>query len=298
MKIFVTGGDGLIGSRFLDLLPKNYKSVAPNEKELDITNREGVSNFFEKEKPEIVVHFAALTDPKKAELERDDKNGLAWMVNVEGTKYLVRESKKHNSFFIYISTDLIFPSTKTKEEYYDEDSQPARDSKEISWYAWTKLEGEKIVLKELKNYAIIRFAYPFRTQDHENIDFARLFLHMYDTNTMYPYFTDNTITPTYIDDACEAIFRIIDKKVTGIFHVMGSSSCSHYDYAKYLYEKTGRDSNKCEKTLMSEFLKKSRVPRSLYSTIKSEKTAKALGMRFKTWQEGADTFLDQYKSSK
>ena len=298
MKILITGATGLVGSRFLELLPEKFEALCPDEKELDITNKELVEKYFEANKPNTVVHFAAFTDPKKAELERNDKNGIAWKVNVEGTRNLADAASKYNTFFVHVSTDLIFPSTKTKEEFYDEDSLLPDKPDGLSWYGYTKLESEKVVRSILKSFAIVRIAYPYRAKYEQKQDFARLFINMYDTDTMYPLFTDNTICATFIDDACYGIYKIIDDSVNGVFHFTSADPTSHYEFACYVLKNSGRDISNIQKTLMSEFVKTAKVPRAVYSTLKNEKTQKTLDIKLKTWKEGADTFLEQYKSLK
>jgi dTDP-4-dehydrorhamnose reductase len=296
MKVLVTGATGLVGSRYLELAPKDLEILHPDETELNITNSNSIQTYFNKEKPNSIIHFAAFTDPKKAELERGDKNGLAWKVNVEGTETLVEQANRNSIFFIHISTDLIFPGTPTKDEYYDEESIPEENLEKISWYGYTKLQAENIVKRKSNNFAIVRIAYPYRAKYEQKIDFARLFLQMYDTDTMYPLFTDNTICPTFIDDACLALNTVLNKQKPGIFHLTSNNPVSHYEFAKYIFEKTERDPSKIKPTLMSEFIKTSKVPRALFSTLKNDKTQKVLGIKLKTWQEGANTFLEQLRS--
>ncbi|MFZ2663882.1 MAG: sugar nucleotide-binding protein, partial [Patescibacteria group bacterium] len=209
MKVLATGSSGLVGSRFMELAPKDLVIFNPTEIELNITNLKDVKSYIRRNKPESIIHFAAFTDPKKAELERGDKEGATWKINVEGTQNLVEIAKRDSTFFLHISTDLVFPGTKRKDEYYDEESVPSENLENLSWYGYTKLQAENIVRKSLDRYAIVRIAYPYRAKYNPKTDFARLFLQMYDSDTMYPLFIDNSICPTFIDDLCEALNVII-----------------------------------------------------------------------------------------
>ncbi len=60
--ILVTGSDGLVGSRFVELFPKKELLYTPSEKEMDITNSDAVKKVFAKYPIATVVHFAAYTD--------------------------------------------------------------------------------------------------------------------------------------------------------------------------------------------------------------------------------------------
>ena len=60
-KIYVAGHRGLVGSAIMRSLDKNgYKNViGRTHRELDLTNQQAVRDFFEMERPDIVVLAAA-----------------------------------------------------------------------------------------------------------------------------------------------------------------------------------------------------------------------------------------------
>lgn len=60
-KIYIAGHRGMVGSAIMRQLKKQgfQNVIGKTSKELDLTNQKGVSNFFEQEKPEVVVLAAA-----------------------------------------------------------------------------------------------------------------------------------------------------------------------------------------------------------------------------------------------
>ena len=76
-KVYVTGSSGMVGSRFLELIPESFEVVSPEIDKLSITDKKALDAFFEKEKPDIIVNFAAYTNVGEAEKERNDKQSLA-----------------------------------------------------------------------------------------------------------------------------------------------------------------------------------------------------------------------------
>lgn len=60
-KIYVAGNRGLVGSAIVrNLVAKGYTNViGRTHKELDLTNQQMVKDFFEEEKPDVVVLAAA-----------------------------------------------------------------------------------------------------------------------------------------------------------------------------------------------------------------------------------------------
>ena len=309
MKYLVIGGSGLIGSRFVELTKKNNIILSPGEKELDITSGPSVDNFFKNSKFDIVVNFAAYTNVDGAEKERPpahrasgpegDKKGIVWGLNVGAAENLAKACKKYDKFLIHISTDFIFPGTKENPGPYAEDVELPGEMEKIGWYGWTKLEGEKQVRKINKNAAIVRTAYPFRTAYEQKLDFARNILALFDEGKLYPLFSDQKLTPVLIDDLVGVLEKIANLKRPGIYHTVTSDVTTPYDFANYLLEKARGVKNAVIKGSMEEYLKTpDRTPRPRLGGLKSEKTQKILGMKFKTWRESVDEFVRQVKSAK
>ena len=58
-KIFVTGGNGLLGSQIVRLLKeRKQKYLSLSSRKLDLTNYQKLDNFFKKKKPTHIIHTA------------------------------------------------------------------------------------------------------------------------------------------------------------------------------------------------------------------------------------------------
>lgn len=299
MNYLVIGGSGLIGSRFIELTKKNNKILTPDEEKLDITRKTSVEKYFEENnsKFDVAVNFAAFTDVDGAEKERGDKGGLVWKLNVDGAENVAKACRKHGKFLIQISTDFVFLGTEDNPGPYDEDVQLPDFSEKIGWYGWTKNVAERNVRKACTNSVIIRTAYPFRASPYkQKLDFARNTLDLYDAGKLYPMFSDQKLTPVFIDDLVKALEKIAILKRPGIYHVVTSDVTTPYDFASYLLEKAKGVKGVVQKGSMEEFLKApGRTPRPRLGGLKSEKTQKILGMKFKTWKQSVDEFVKQLK---
>ena len=133
MKILITGGTGLIGSRLRQKLKeKGFDVFAPSSKELDITKKIDLKDHYD-----IVFHLAAVLD---------EKSPLLWKVNVEGTENIV----KNVSFdkFVYLSSIGVLG--------YGENLKPSSDYNPQTPYEKTKMESEKIIKRYCGDYLIIR----------------------------------------------------------------------------------------------------------------------------------------------
>lgn len=297
MKVLVTGSAGLVGSRFVELAPKTYDLLTPEIDSLDLTDFDKVENYISKERPDVVIHFAAYTDVDGAEKQKGDKSGLAWRVNVGGTKNLVSAVEKIDCRIVHISTDFIFPGDDKYPGPYTEDARLPEDNQAISWYGWTKLQAEKEVLNSGAKAAIVRISYPFRSEYPTKADFARNILNLFDSGNLYPMFADQKVTPTFIDDACRLITVIIKSKKEGIFHAASCDLTTPYLFASYLIKKARGVEGVVKKGSMKEFFASGdKTPRHRLGGLKSQITQRQLGIDLMSWKDGIDEMVKQRNS--
>lgn len=295
-KIYVTGSKGMVGSRFLELLPKGYKVFSPEVDELDITDKKSVDKFFQINKPDFVVHFAAFTNVGAAENERGDKTGSCWKINVIGTRNLAEASKKYGSFMIYISTDMVFPGSKENPGPYNEDQKPESNSDKVTWYGYAKFQGEKAVHETLgEGFAILRIIYPVRAKFDGKLDYIRKPLALFDEGKLYPMFTDQQVSIAFIDEICSTLEKIIFGRKVGIFHTSSRDTTTPYELTSYAIGKARGIKNAVQRSSLKEFLKKvdNPVRYPMYGGLKVGKTEKELGIKFSTWREIVDSIVSQ-----
>ena len=278
------------------MLAVERQSITPKSVELDITDRASLDDFIKRKKDnfDVVINFAAHTNVDEAEKEKGDKKGLAWMINVEGAGNVAEAAKKYGKFLVHISTDFVFPGTKENPGPYPEEAKLPENLNGINWCGWTKLMGEKKVRELNKNSAIVRISYPFRSHYTRKIDFARNILQLFDEGKLYPMSTDQLMTPTFIDEAASAIEEICELEKPETFHLASSNTTTPYEFANYLLEKARGAKNVVKKGSLKEFLKApGRTPRPIFGGLDTKKTQKILGMKFKTWKQTVDEFIEQ-----
>lgn len=290
MKILVTGGNGLVGSHFIE----HYSDVlSPSASELDITDKKSIDKFFKLHIPEVIIHFAAFTDVAAAEEERNNKNAPCWIVNVEGTANLIQAAHP-DIYFIYISTDIVFSGNKNNPGPYSEDKLPEQDEKLLSWYGWTKNQAEKLVTDNLKNTAILRISNPSRAKYAPKLDYVRKILKLYDTGKLYPMFNDQYLTLTYINEVTETLKMLLAKRPIGIFHTSSANVFTPYKLANYLIEKARGIKNAVEPISIESFLKDNPARYPQYGGLNVEKTQKILNLKFLRWAETIETLAKQW----
>ncbi len=270
MKLLITGASGLFGSKLAQMgLSKNFEvyssdiqssSIYGNFVKLDISGKAQVDEAFRTIKPDVVVHAATLTDVDKCELNKE----LAWKVNVEGTKNIVEAAKTAGSFLIYISTDYVFSGETGR---YKETDAP----NPINYYGVTKLKAEEIV-KTQKEYFIARPSVMYgSTPAAGKVNFALWLLENLQKGERVKIVTDQWNTPTLNTNLAEMTLEVIERKLTGIYHLCGATRVSRLEFAEQIADVFSLDKGLINKVLSSQFKLPAKRPMdSSLDTLKAQ----------------------------
>ncbi len=288
MKILGTGLTGLIGSRIIELLSSDYTfENVSRSTGVDITNSDQVRRAIGSSDCDVVLHLAAFTNVKEAELEKEKGEASeVWKINVTGTKNIVKACNETGKKLIYASTDLVFDGENTPEDGYREGDK----ENPLNWYAKTKYEGELRVRDAKSPWIVIRPAYPFRASYTKN-DFVRLFIQKLENNEPLTLLADRIVTPTFIDDIAEALSILLSQECTGIYHTVGSTMLSIYEAAEVICDIFNLDKSLLSKTTRKEFLV-NRPPEPFNSGLNNAKI-RGLGAHMRTFAEGVQEIKSQ-----
>jgi len=252
LKLLITGASGLYGSKLAQkALAKGLEvystdiqrlSAYGNFVKLNITDKIHVEEAFKSLKPNVVVHAATLTDVDKCETNKE----LAWKINVEGTKNVVEAAKATDSFIIYISTDYVFSGEKGNYKEIDAPNP-------INYYGITKLKAEEIVQTQ-KEYLIARPSVIYgSTPAAGKINFALWLIETLKKGEHAKIITDQWNSPTLNTSLAEMTLEVVERKLTGIYHLCGASKVSRFEFAEEIADAFGLDKNLLDKVTSSEF---------------------------------------------
>jgi len=296
-RVLAIGGSGMVGSRFCELAASKFEIISIDEKILDITDKNAVEKYFSENKFDSVINFSAYTDVAGGESQWNDKEGIAYRLNVLAPGYLSEALKKTDTLFVHFSTDFVFEGLENSKGPFDEDSDIPDKPDNLCWYGWTKNRGEVEIKKSGVKNAIVRIANPFRSVFPQKTDFARKILDLYDNNNLFPLFTDQIITPCFIDYMVEPLSMIVEEKKEGMFHLVSSDAGSYFEVGSYILEKGRGVVGVAKESSLVEFMKTpGRNKRPIFGGLATEKTQEKLGMKFKSWREMVDEFAAQLKA--
>lgn len=281
-KILIIGGSGFLGTKLRKILSKKNKVISTylnNKKEslyyLDITDKKAVDEFFKEHNPEIVILTAAMSLVYKCEKKKE----LSEKINHMGTKHIVDVCRKTGAKLVYISTSHVFDGKK--ESYKEND--PVNP---LNFYGKTKVEAEKEVIT-LKNSIIIRFdiIYGYNEPNENNGFFSEII-----KGEKLEVNKDRKIHPLLVDDAANSIQILLEKGLSGTYHLGGENITTIYELARAL-EKIVRKKS----CLVPVSKKQSEVKRPEKISLDTSK-AKKLGINFHSLSEGISIMEQQFNT--
>jgi dTDP-4-dehydrorhamnose reductase len=255
MKIFITGGSGLLG-QYLNIELSKYHTILTqyhlnpgncvefNNVRLDLTNSSSLKEVFSDFNPDIVLHIAAISNPQLAE-KIDSKTVYA--INVKATEQLAQLCEIHNTKLIYTSTDLVYAGYRSSMLKEDAKLIP------VSLYAETKLIGEVKIQDTFNDYIILRTALLFGFGlNHSTNHFHQMYQNLKNGKEV-KLFTDQYRTPLSVIDAARMINQLIQKDIkTEILNFGGKERVSRYELGEILCEVAGFDKNLLVKITMDD----------------------------------------------
>ncbi|MCJ7445750.1 MAG: SDR family oxidoreductase [Methanotrichaceae archaeon] len=237
MRIFVTGGSGLLGSKLAEIaLEKGHQVFSGynhnlSEKGLpikfDLAIETSIRKSMNQSSPEIVFHTAALTDVDRCQVDQD----LACQINVRGTKILAETTKEAGAFMVYISTDYVFDG---KIGMYREEDPTSP----VNHYGYTKLMGEQHADCEARTCVI----YGSRPASGK-VNFALWILERLRKEEKINIVADQYVSPTLNTNLAHMLLDVAERRLEGIWHLAGSTRISRYDFACQLADVFGLDKN-------------------------------------------------------
>ena len=285
IPILATGLSGMVGTRVAEILSDNFEfediSLATG---IDITDKKSVDRVISESESKIILHLAAKTDVDSCE---DDKilgeEGAAWQINVVGTENIIEAAKANGKRVIYISTDFVFNGTK---DGYQEDDKP----NPVSWYGYTKYQGEERLSTSDVSFTVLRISYPYRNLFEQKKDFVHRIIDQLKIDGKIMAVRDHIITPTFIDDFAFGLSVFLKRNISGIYHLVGSSSLSA-EAATRLIRTVFNLSGEINPIDRSVYFK-DRAFRPFNLTLRNDKIGK-LGIRMSNFKEGLKTVKTQ-----
>jgi dTDP-4-dehydrorhamnose reductase len=246
----------------------------------DLCEDNALKRFLLAERPDLVVHTAALVDVDRC--ERDPS--AAERLHVHATDVMSRTLASWDGALIYISTDSVFDGRK--DGPYDEDDRTGP----MNTYARTKLDGEKACLA-LSQGTVLRTNI-FGWSRAERVSFAEWVLKGLVERTRRNMFSDVAYTPIHVTHLSDAIEQVWQQRLYGLFHAAGSTSLTKYQFAVLVADVFGLPADKVMPVSIDDAELGADRPKNM--ALSSARISSALGRSLPTAVDGVQLMKRQY----
>ena len=103
-KILITGASGFVGGRIVNAQKDKYTLLTPSHADLDITSANDVEHYIQANKPDIILHLAAISNTGYCEEHPDE----SYLVNVVSVENLAKSAAKHGAKLVFFSSDQVY----------------------------------------------------------------------------------------------------------------------------------------------------------------------------------------------
>jgi len=306
VRMLITGGAGFIGSEFVRQAVRKGYQVAVVDKltyagdlerlsevrkditfyKADISNQEFIEHIFEKENPEVVVHFAA-----ESHVDRSLLDPYPFISsNVLGTQVLLEVSKaKGVELFVNMSTDEVYGDLG-KEGSFTEGS-PLKPN---SPYSTTKASADMLGRAYYRSFGLpvvtIRASNNYGPWQYPE-KFVPVIILKALRDEKIPVYGDGTNVREwlYVTDCAEGIMAAIDRGKAGeIYNIGSKEEKQNIEVAKAILKLLGKGEE------LIEFVK-DRPGHDFRYSLDTTKAKRELGWEAKTsFDEGLKKTVEWY----
>ncbi|MFL6448856.1 MAG: dTDP-4-dehydrorhamnose reductase [Bryobacteraceae bacterium] len=228
-KVIVFGGGGQLGFELCKEFNERGWSVLRFDRQaLDITNSSAVEKVIGESDPRVVINSAAYNQVDIAESEPV----AAYQVNALAVRNFAVACRQAGARLVHFSTDYVFDGKKGSP--YTEADTP----RPLGAYGVSKLAGELYAQAYLDDALIIRTSGvfgPAGTATRRG-NFPEMMLRLAKAGTPIRVVEDHIASPTYAPAMASRTADLVERRISGLFHMGGGEPISWYAYAKLIFD--------------------------------------------------------------
>ena len=280
LNILVTGSNGQVGSEIRELSKDySYTFFFTDRTNIDITSKDDIKSFCEKNSINVIINCAAYTAVDKAETDIENAD----LVNRKAVKKLALVAKELNIKLIHISTDYVFDGKNFKPYCEEYQTNPQ------GIYGKTKLDGENEMINiNPKNSIIIRTSWVYSFYGN---NFVKTMLRLGKEKESLGVIFDQVGTPTYAKDLAKTILDIlpnIKNEKVEIYNYSNEGVLSWYDFAKEIMKMAKLN---CKINPIETFQYPTPAKRPHFSLLNKSKIKSTFNIEIPYWKDGLDDCL-------
>jgi dTDP-4-dehydrorhamnose reductase len=280
VRAAVIGASGQVGTALRrrlsaagwDFVGTRGRFVAQDLQPLDIADLGAVERFVTAAASDCVFFPAALTFVDYCEDHPDE----AMRLNRDAPATAARAAAKQGARFVFYSSEYVFDGTRGP---YAEDDPPCP----MSVYGRSKHEGELATLEENPLALVIRTQVVYGPEP-QGKNFVYQLLRRLGARETVRIPVDQVACPTYNVDLAAASVELVERGLTGIYHVAGSDALDRHAFARLACEVFWLDASRLQPVKTADLGQRARRP--LLGALRSDRTRAVLTTELRGAREG------------
>ena len=236
MRILLLGLTSNIGFKFyLNFFKEfdiyaTYRSlpkIITNNKKLirvESLSKTFLKDVINKIEPDIIINTIAEGNIDKCEQNYNSCK----LLNVILVENLVEILKNKNIKLIHFSSNAIYNGENSP---YSDNSTPLP----VNNYGKSKLKADRIIIKNLKNYLLLRpITIIGSSEIFQRLNPATFIIDKLNNNNNIKLVNDDIVNFLYIDDLIDIMYQLIKKDIIGEFNISGNEILNRYELGELI----------------------------------------------------------------
>jgi dTDP-4-dehydrorhamnose reductase len=228
-KVIVFGRAGQLGTELVRVFrDRGWAVTGYDRAEADVTDAARVEHAVGSVMPALVVNATAYNMVDVAEREPE----AAYAGNALAVRNLALACRQADAAFVHFSTDYVFDGCAGRP--YTEEDAPHP----LGAYAVSKLAGELYAQAYLDHPLIIRTSGVFGPGGLATArgNFVETMLRLARRPEPVRVVEDYVASPTYAPELADRTADLVEKGLSGVFHVGGGAPLSWFEFARIIFE--------------------------------------------------------------
>jgi dTDP-4-dehydrorhamnose reductase len=228
----VFGASGQLGVELVrELRGRGYAVTGLGRRQVDITDSAAVERALANSGADVVFNAAAYNQVDVAEKEPQ----AAFLVNGLAIRNLAVACRQIDARLVHFSTDYVFDGRARHPYAEDDPTHP------LSAYAVSKLAGELYAQAYLDRVIVVRTCGVFGPGGLRTArgNFVELMLRLAAGGQPIRVVEDHVGSPTYAPLLAARTVDLVDRDLSGVFHIGGGFPISWFQFARMIFELAG-----------------------------------------------------------
>lgn len=231
-KVIVFGKAGQLGMELVQVFTeRGWQVTGLDRAEVDVTDAEAVENTVASVDPNAVVNATAYNMVDVAEREP----AAAYAGNALAVRNIAVACRQTDARLVHFSTDYVFDGRKGTPYVEEDPTHP------LGAYGVSKLAGEFYAQAYIDNPLVIRTSGVYGPGGARTgrANFVEVMLRLAQKGDPIRVVEDHVASPTFAPALAERTVDMLDRELTGVFHIGGGVAISWFEWARLIFEVTG-----------------------------------------------------------